>query len=54
MQSEGDWYTILAFLVTEVFGDGQTGECNTCTGPWRLVHLAKHQGHFGIAVQLDN
>jgi len=51
---EGGWCTILAFLVTEVLGDGQTGESYTCTGPWRLVHLAKHQGDLGIAVQLDD
>jgi hypothetical protein len=46
--------TILAFLVTEVLGDGQTGQSNTGTGPWRLVHLAEHQGDLGLAIKLDD
>jgi hypothetical protein len=46
--------TILAFLVTEVLGDGQSSQSNTGTGPWGLVHLAEHQGHLGLAIKLDD
>ena len=31
---------VLTFLVAEIFGDGETGEGDTCTGAWGLVHLS--------------
>ena len=31
---------ILSFLVTEIFGDGETGKGDTGTGSWGLVHLS--------------
>jgi len=41
---------ILAFGVTEVLGDRQTGEGDSGTGSWRLVHLAVHEGDLGFIV----
>merc|ERR1719500_1825905 len=41
---------ILAFGVTEVLGDGQTGEGDSGTGTWRLVHLAVHEGDLGAVI----
>ena len=35
--------TILAFLVTEVLGNGQTSQGDTGTGSRGLVHLTEHQ-----------
>ena len=31
---------VLSFLVTEIFGDGETGEGDTGTSAWGLVHLS--------------
>ena len=31
---------ILSFLVTEIFGDGETGEGDTGTSAWGFVHLS--------------
>lgn len=44
----------MAFLVTEVFGNGKTGKGNTSASSWWLVHLAKDQCDFGLAVKLDD
>merc|ERR550534_3132989 len=41
---------ILAFDVTEVLGDGQTGKGDTGTGTWGLVHLAVDEGDLGVGV----
>ena len=35
---------ILTLGVTEVLGDGQTGQGDTGTGAWGLVHLTVHKG----------
>lgn len=32
----------------------QTSQGNTSAGSWRLVHLTEHQGHFGLAVKVDD
>merc|ERR1719186_596354 len=31
---------VLSFFVSEVFGNGESGEADTSTGAWGLVHLA--------------
>merc|ERR1719188_2851292 len=41
---------ILAFDVTEVLGDGQTGEGDPSPGTWGLVHLAVDEGDLGVGV----
>ena len=46
--------TILAFLVTEVLGDGQTSQSDTGTGSRGLVHLAEHQGDLGVTLEVDD
>jgi hypothetical protein len=46
--------TILALLVTEVLGHGQTSQSNTGTGARGLVHLAEDEGDLGLAVELDD
>ena len=38
---------ILVLFVTEVLGDGETGESNTGAGTWGLVHLTVHKGGLG-------
>ena len=38
---------VLALLVTEVLGNGQTGQGHTGTGSGGLVHLTVHQGSLG-------
>jgi hypothetical protein len=46
---------ILVFLVSEVFGDGETGKADTGAGTWGLVHLTVHKGGLGAgAVNLDD
>jgi hypothetical protein len=35
---------ILVLFVTEVLGNGETGESDTGTGTWGLVHLTVHEG----------
>ncbi|RUS14931.1 hypothetical protein BC938DRAFT_477160 [Jimgerdemannia flammicorona] len=45
---------ILAFLVAEIFGDGQASEGDTSTGTWGLVHLTEHKGALGITLELDD
>jgi hypothetical protein len=47
-------HTILAFLVTEVLGNGQTCESHTRTSSGRLVHLPKDQRDLGLAIKLDD
>lgn len=47
-------HTVLAFLVTEVLGNGQTSEGNTGTGSGRLVHLTENEGDLGLSIELDN
>ncbi len=47
-------HTILAFLVTEVLGDGQTSQGDTGTGSRGLVHLTEDQGDLGLAVELND
>jgi peptide chain release factor 1 len=37
---------ILAFLVTEIFGYCQTGQGNTGTSSWGLIHLTVHKGYL--------
>jgi len=46
---------ILVLLVTEVFGDGKSGETDTGTGTWGLVHLTVHKGGLGVvALDIDD
>merc|ERR1719354_1379187 len=40
---------VLSFLVTEIFGDGETGEGDTGTSAWGLVHLS---GDDHLVVQI--
>ena len=51
---ESSWFTILAFLVTEILGDSQTSQSDTGTSSWGFVHLAEHQRDLGLAVELDD
>ena len=46
--------TVLTFLVTEVFSDGQTCKSHTSASSWWLVHLTEHKGDFGFAIELDD
>lgn len=46
--------TILALLITEVLGNGETSKGNTGTGTRGLVHLTEHQGDLGLALKLDD
>jgi hypothetical protein len=46
--------TILAFLVTEVLGNGQTSQGNTGTGSGGLVHLTEDQSDLGLAIKLND
>jgi peptide chain release factor 1 len=46
---------ILVLLVTEVLGNGETGETNSGTGAGGLVHLTVHEGGLGSwSVNLDH
>ena len=45
---------VLSFLITEVLGNGKTGEGDTSTSSWGLIHLTEHQGDFGLAVEIDD
>lgn len=45
---------ILAFLVTEVFGDSQTSKGDTGTGTGGLVHLTENEGDLGLAIKLND
>lgn len=47
-------HTILAFLITEVFGNGQTRKGDTSTGSGGLVHLTEHKGDLGLAIELND
>src|SRR5699024_4076939 len=40
----------LAFssTVTEIFRNGQSRKCHSCTCSRRLVHLSKNEGRFGV------
>ena len=45
---------VLALLVTEVLGNGQTGQGDTGTGTWGLVHLTEDQSDLGVTIKLDD
>jgi hypothetical protein len=46
---------VLAFFVPEVFGDGESGEADTGTGAWGLVHLTVDKGYLGgLVLQGDD
>jgi peptide chain release factor 1 len=49
---------ILAFLISEVLGNGETGQSDTSSGTWGLVHLSVHKGHTRTSsvrtINLDN
>lgn len=45
---------ILALLITEVLGNGQTGKGDTGTGSWGLVHLTEHESDLGLALEVDD
>jgi hypothetical protein len=37
-----------------LLGKSQTGEGDTGTGTWRLVHLTEHKGDLGLAIKLND
>jgi peptide chain release factor 1 len=45
---------ILTLLVTEVLGNGQTGQGDTGTGTRGLVHLTEDQRHLGFTIELND
>ena len=45
---------ILTFLITEVLGDGQTGEGDTGTGTRGLVHLTEDESDLGVTLEVDD
>jgi hypothetical protein len=45
---------ILAFLITEVFGNSQTGQSNTSTSTRWFVHLTEHERDLGLAIELND
>jgi hypothetical protein len=45
---------ILTLLVTEVLGNGQTGQGDTGTGTGGLVHLTEHKSDLGVTLKLDD
>jgi len=45
---------ILAFLVTEVLGNGEAGEGDTSTGTGGLVHLTEDESDLGVTLKLDD
>ena len=45
---------ILAFLVTEVLGDGQTGKGDTGTGTRGLVHLTEDESDLRVTLEVDD
>jgi hypothetical protein len=45
---------ILAFLVTEVLGNGQTGKGDTGTGTRGLVHLTEDESDLGVTLEVDD
>lgn len=45
---------ILAFLVTEVLGDGEAGKGDTGTGTRGLVHLTEDESDLGVTLKLDD
>lgn len=45
---------ILAFFVTEVLGNGQTSESDTCTGTRGLVHLTENESDLGVTIEVDD
>ena len=45
---------ILALLVTEVLGNGKTGQGDTGTGTGWLVHLTEDECDLGVSVEVDD
>lgn len=45
---------VLALLVTEVFGNGETSESDTGTGTRGLVHLTENESDLGVTVEVDD
>ena len=45
---------ILTLLVTEVLGNGQTGEGDTGTGTRGLVHLTEDESDLGVTLEVDD
>ena len=45
---------ILALLITEILGDGETSESDTGTGTRGLVHLTEDESDLGVALEVDN
>mmetsp|Transcript_40263 Transcript_40263/g.101350 ORF Transcript_40263/g.101350 Transcript_40263/m.101350 type:complete len:369 (+) Transcript_40263:880-1986(+) len=47
---------ILALGIAEVLGHGETGQSDTGTGTWGLVHLTVHQSHLAVGrlLQVDH
>jgi len=46
---------ILVLFISEVLSDGETGETDTGSGTWGLVHLTVHKGGLGSgAILLDD
>ncbi len=45
---------ILTLIVTEVLGNGETGQSDTGTGTWWLVHLTEHESDLGFTLKVDD
>jgi len=45
---------ILSLLISEVFSNSKSGQSNSGTGTWGLVHLSVDKGYLGLSLQLDN
>jgi peptide chain release factor 1 len=45
---------ILAFLVTEVLGNGEASKGDTGTGTRGLVHLTEDESDLGVTLELDD
>jgi hypothetical protein len=42
------------FLITEIFGDGQTGKGDMRTGTRRFIHLTEDKSDLGFAFEVDD
>ena len=45
---------IPAFLIMEIFGDGQTGKGDTIMDTWRFVHLTIDESDAGVTFKVDS
>ena len=45
---------VLTLLVSEVLGNGQTGQGDTGSGTWGLVHLTENESDLGVTLEVDD